>query len=55
MKPEPSEENPRLLLAGEHTHPTYWSFMHGARLSGNIIGLTYIRNPRSLLAKERPH
>ena len=25
---------PRLLLAGEHTHPLYWSFLHGARLSG---------------------
>ena len=24
----------RLLFAGEHTHPTQWSFMHGARASG---------------------
>jgi len=34
MRGEPREEEPRLLLAGEHTHPTYWSFMHGARLAG---------------------
>ena len=25
---------PRLLLAGEHTQPLYWSFLHGARLAG---------------------
>jgi len=30
----PSAEVPRLLLAGEHTHPTHWSFLHGARSSG---------------------
>jgi len=34
MRAMPSPENPRLLLAGEHVHPQYWSFMHGARLSG---------------------
>ena len=34
MQPLPYVEVPRVLLAGEHTHPTYWSFMHGARLSG---------------------
>ncbi|XP_023337296.1 peroxisomal N(1)-acetyl-spermine/spermidine oxidase isoform X2 [Eurytemora carolleeae] len=32
--PLPSPTVPRLLLAGEHVHPQYWSFMHGARLSG---------------------
>jgi len=32
--PVPSEENPRLLLAGEHTHSKYHSTMHGARLTG---------------------
>ena len=35
MVPCPSVDEPRLLLAGEHTHPLYWSFMHGARLSGH--------------------
>ena len=34
MGAEPSEERPRLVLAGEHTHQHYWSFMHGARLAG---------------------
>ena len=24
MSPSPEEENPRLLLAGEHTHPAHW-------------------------------
>jgi len=33
-RPLPSEEVPRLLLAGEHTHEKYWSYMHGAMLSG---------------------
>ena len=32
--PLPSEDVPRLLLAGEHTHEEYWSYMHGAMLSG---------------------
>ena len=32
--PLPSPKVPRLLLAGEHVHSQYWSFMHGARLSG---------------------
>ena len=32
--PLPSEENPRLLLAGEYTHSKYSSTMHGARLTG---------------------
>jgi len=32
--PVPSKENPRLLLAGEHTHSKYHSTMHGARLTG---------------------
>ena len=35
--PLPSPTVPRLLLAGEHVHPQYWSFMHGARLSGILI------------------
>ena len=34
MRASPSEEEPRLLLAGEHTQPLYWSFLHGARLAG---------------------
>jgi len=46
--PLPSTDRPRLLLAGEHTHPTYWSFMHGARLSGieqaDKIGIFKSRN-----------
>jgi len=32
----PSADDPRILLAGEHTHPEYWSFLHGARLSGVV-------------------
>ncbi len=42
-------ENPRLLLAGEHTHPRYWSFLHGAR---------WVPKPHCcwlLLAGERAH
>jgi len=34
QEPVPSGSNPRLLLAGEHTHPEYQSTMHGARHSG---------------------
>eukprot|EP00088_Acartia_fossae_P010634 TRINITY_DN15319_c0_g1_i2.p1 TRINITY_DN15319_c0_g1~~TRINITY_DN15319_c0_g1_i2.p1 ORF type:complete len:207 (-),score=22.72 TRINITY_DN15319_c0_g1_i2:84-647(-) len=34
QKPLPNSDNPRLLLAGEHTHPRFWATMHGARLSG---------------------
>jgi len=34
MRGEPRDEEPRLLLAGEHTHPSYWAAMHGARLAG---------------------
>ena len=33
-EPLPSSGQPKLLLAGEHTHQHYWSFLHGARLSG---------------------
>lgn len=33
-QPLPSTENPRLLFAGEATHPKFWSFLHGARESG---------------------
>ena len=32
--PLPSCDQPRLLLAGEHTHQHYWAFLHGARLAG---------------------
>ena len=32
--PLPSMAVPRLLLAGEHKHEKYWSYMHGAILSG---------------------
>ena len=32
--PLPSCHAPKLLLAGEHTHDNYWSFLHGARMSG---------------------
>jgi len=35
LRPLPAPDKPRLLLAGEHTHPKYWSFMHGARMSGH--------------------
>ena len=34
MRAEPSEVEPRLMFAGEHTQPLYWSFLHGARLAG---------------------
>ena len=34
-RPVPDEEHPRVLLAGEHVPSRYWSFMHGARRSGN--------------------
>ena len=30
----PNDANPRLMFAGEATHPNFWSFMHGARESG---------------------
>eukprot|EP00091_Calanus_sinicus_P009483 TRINITY_DN22176_c0_g1_i1.p2 TRINITY_DN22176_c0_g1~~TRINITY_DN22176_c0_g1_i1.p2 ORF type:complete len:101 (-),score=22.64 TRINITY_DN22176_c0_g1_i1:116-418(-) len=33
-EPLPSCEQPKLLLAGEHTHEHYWSFLHGARMAG---------------------
>eukprot|EP00092_Neocalanus_flemingeri_P009081 GFUD01009774.1.p1 GENE.GFUD01009774.1~~GFUD01009774.1.p1 ORF type:complete len:509 (+),score=156.59 GFUD01009774.1:101-1528(+) len=33
-EPLPSCHQPKLLLAGEHTHANYWSFLHGARMSG---------------------
>ena len=32
--PLPSNTNPKLLFAGEGTHPKFWSFLHGARESG---------------------
>ena len=32
--PLPNDANPRLMFAGEATHPNFWSFMHGARESG---------------------
>ena len=32
--PLPNPANPRLMFAGEATHPNFWSFMHGARESG---------------------
>jgi len=32
--PLPSVDMPRLLLAGEHTHNYFWSFLHGAHASG---------------------
>ena len=32
--PLPNERNPKLLFAGEATHPKFWSFLHGARESG---------------------
>ena len=28
------DKAPRLLLAGEHCSPAYWSFLHGARQTG---------------------
>jgi len=34
LDPVPSADNPRLLFAGEHTHPLYYGTMHGARFSG---------------------
>ena len=34
MRPEPSPECAKVMLAGEHTQPRYWSFLHGARLAG---------------------
>eukprot|EP00090_Calanus_glacialis_P032635 TRINITY_DN54067_c0_g1_i1.p1 TRINITY_DN54067_c0_g1~~TRINITY_DN54067_c0_g1_i1.p1 ORF type:complete len:488 (-),score=161.38 TRINITY_DN54067_c0_g1_i1:29-1303(-) len=33
-EPLPSCHQPKLLLAGEHTHEHYWSFLHGARMAG---------------------
>ena len=50
----PSPENPRLLLAGEHVHPQYWSFMHGARLSGrNYKNLIWVLDSwRAMTLKE---
>jgi len=33
-EPLPSSARPKLLLAGEHNHQNYWSFLHGARLAG---------------------
>lgn len=33
-QPLPSATSPRLLFAGEATHPQYWGTLHGARLSG---------------------
>ena len=33
-RPLPSADQPRLLLAGEHVHPMYTSYMHGAMLTG---------------------
>ena len=33
-QPLPSENDPRLLFAGEATDPKHWSFLHGARDSG---------------------
>jgi len=33
-EPLPGPGRPKVLLAGEHTHQTYWSFLHGARLAG---------------------
>ena len=33
-EPLPNEKNPKLLFAGEGTHPKFWSFLHGARESG---------------------
>ena len=43
-KPLPSEENPKLLFAGEATHPQFWSFLHGARDSG-------IREAKRIISK----
>ena len=35
MRAEPrGERRPRVLLAGEHSQPRHWSFLHGARLAG---------------------
>ena len=33
-QPLPYESEPRLLFAGEATHPQFWGQMLGARLSG---------------------
>ncbi|CAG0892689.1 unnamed protein product, partial [Darwinula stevensoni] len=35
----PFHEKPVLLFAGEHTHPTFYSTVHGAYLSGRDAGL----------------
>ena len=48
-QPLPSENDPRLLFAGEATDPKYWSFLHGARDSGireamRIISKSKIKN-----------
>lgn len=32
--PLPDEQRPKLLFAGEATHPSLWSFLHGARDTG---------------------
>lgn len=34
LRPLPGWTNPRLLLAGEHTHDSLWSYMQGGMLSG---------------------
>ena len=49
MRAEPSEVEPRLVLAGEHTQPLYWSFLHGARLAG-VQQADKIINHRNLLS-----
>lgn len=41
--PLPSKRNPRVLLAGEYTHPKYFSTMHGARSSGMEQALKIIQ------------
>ena len=33
-RPLPCETDPRLMFAGEATHPKFWGQMLGARLSG---------------------
>ena len=34
IEPLPNQASPKLLFAGEATHPRFWSFLHGARDSG---------------------
>ena len=40
----PSDENPRVLLAGEHANKKFAGVMHGARLSGLVENSNFLFN-----------